>query len=356
MKRVLMMAGGTGGHIFPALTVADELQQRGIAVHWLGTRAGMEAHLVVKAGFPIHYVSVVGLRGKGWSHLLSVLPRLVLSFYQAVLVMVRVWPHVVVSMGGYTSGPGGIAAWILRRPLLVHEQNAVPGLTNRILSRLAAKVLSGFPAAFPRNTGVIVTGNPVRSEIVSVPSPQLRFQKRDGRLRLLVLGGSQGAAKVNERVLAALAELDASECPEVWHQSGKQHLLDTQRVYEQAGVTGKVVAFIDDMSAAYAWADVVLCRSGAMTVAELAVVGIGSVLIPLPYAVDDHQTRNGMYLVDANAAVMVAEDKLTAESLADLLKQFIRERQRLVAMAEAARRLGNPHAAQRVAEQICGLL
>jgi UDP-N-acetylglucosamine--N-acetylmuramyl-(pentapeptide) pyrophosphoryl-undecaprenol N-acetylglucosamine transferase len=338
------MAGGTGGHVFPALAVAEKLQAGGCPVAWLGTHAGLEARVVPAHGIPMHWIKVKGLRGKGALHLLAAPFMLVWSLLQAAGVLLKVRPAAVLGMGGYTTGPGGVIAWMFRRPLVIHEQNSVAGLTNRLLRPLAHTVLEAFPGSLKN---AIHTGNPVRRSIAEVPfgEPDLRSR----RPRLLVVGGSLGAAALNQQVPAALAELGPKQRPEVWHQTGLGHIDEAKKAYDAAGVEVRLDAFIEDMSTAYQWADLVLCRAGALTVAELAAVGVASILVPYPYAVDDHQTANAHYLVDAGAAVLMPQSQLTPRRLREQLK-LLQQPERLIAMAEQAREKAMPEAAQRVAE------
>ena len=344
-KPVLIMAGGTGGHVYPALAVARELLHADVPVIWLGTRAGLEARVIPAAGIPIQWIRVSGLRGKGFARRLAAPFMLALALWQAFIVMLRVRPGAVLGMGGFVTGPGGVMAWVLRRPLLIHEQNSIAGLTNRWLARLATQVMEAFPGTLP---GAIHTGNPVRADIAALPAPEDRLAGRSGRLHLLVLGGSLGAHALNDEVPAALAELHASSRPEVLHQTGTRNLEATQAAYQAAGLEARLESFIDDMAAAYAWADLVVCRAGALTVAELAAAGVGSVLVPYPHAVDDHQTGNARYLADADAAVLLPQTDLRATRLAELLGGFVTRRERLLAMARAARSLARPNAAQQV--------
>jgi len=343
--RVMIMAGGTGGHVFPALAVAAELRQRGAEVFWLGTRQGLEAKLVPAAGISMEWVSVSGLRGKGAATWLLAPWRLLWAALQVLAVMLRQRPVVVLGMGGFVTGPGGIMTWLLRKPLVIHEQNAIAGLTNRLLAPLAQRVLEAFPGTF-HGKHVTHTGNPVRRAIADLPIPEQRFAARSGVLRLLVLGGSLGARALNEVVPAALAQL--SSRPEVWHQAGSRNLDETLEHYRAAAVTARVEPFIDDMAAAYGWADLVVCRAGALTVAELAAAGVGAVLVPYPHAVDDHQTRNATYLSDAGAAVVIQQADLTRERFCELLATLA-DRSRLLVMAQAARGLAQPHATATVA-------
>jgi UDP-N-acetylglucosamine--N-acetylmuramyl-(pentapeptide) pyrophosphoryl-undecaprenol N-acetylglucosamine transferase len=331
--KVLVMAGGTGGHVYPALAVAHELRRRGHEVVWMGTPDSFEARVVPAQGFTIEYVRVSGLRGKGLLKWLTAPLLLVRAVWQAIGVLRRQKPAAVLGMGGFAAGPGGIAAWLLRRPLVIHEQNAAAGLTNRALACVARRVLQAFPSTFRSATTV---GNPVRASIQALPLPEARFARRSGAARVLVIGGSQGARALNERVPAALARLPAAQRPEVRHQAGRT-LESAQQAYERAGVAAKVEAFIEDMAGAFGWADLVICRAGASTVAELAAAGCGALLVPYPHAVDDHQTRNAQFLVAAGAAVLMPESQLSAEKLAAVLGELLDRRGKLLEMAQAAR-------------------
>jgi UDP-N-acetylglucosamine--N-acetylmuramyl-(pentapeptide) pyrophosphoryl-undecaprenol N-acetylglucosamine transferase len=344
--RVLIMAGGTGGHVFPGLSVASRLREQGVQVIWVGTRRGLEAELVPSAGIPIEWLSVGGLRGKGALTWVLAPLKLALALGQALRIVARCRPSAVLGMGGFVAGPGGVAAWMLRRPLLIHEQNAVAGLTNRLLARLASGVMEGFPGSLP---AAVHTGNPVRPEIAALPPPRERIAGRTGRTRLLVVGGSLGALALNRTLPEALRQMDPAVRPEVWHQAGGRNLEAAQAGYRAAGVEARVEPFIGDMAQAYGWADLVVCRAGALTVAELTAAGVGSVLVPYPYAVDDHQTRNAQYLAEAGAAQVIQERELTAEGLAEVLGGLVGDRERLVAMAEAARTQARPDAAEQVA-------
>jgi UDP-N-acetylglucosamine--N-acetylmuramyl-(pentapeptide) pyrophosphoryl-undecaprenol N-acetylglucosamine transferase len=352
--RILIMAGGTGGHVFPALAVAHELRARGAEVSWLGTRAGIEAELVPQAGIAIDYISITGLRGKGALGWLLAPLRIVRALWQAWAVLRRRRPQAVLGLGGFASGPGGLAAWLSGRPLLIHEQNAVAGLTNRLLSRVAQTVMQAFPHTFADGARVMTCGNPVRREIVAVTSPEQRYAAHQGALHLLVIGGSLGAMALNETLPRAMARLPAAQRPVVRHQSGRRHLAQAQQIYREAGVEAEVVPFIDDMAAAYDWADLVLCRAGALTVSELAAAGAPALLVPYPHAVDDHQTRNAAFLVDAGAALLLPQHALNDEMLAATLQSFCADtgagREALRAMAQAAHRLAQPAAAATVAE------
>ncbi len=346
---VLIMAGGTGGHVYPALAVADSLRSDGNDVVWLGVRHGLEARLVPRAGIELRFVNIAGVRGKGTLGWLLAPFKLALAVLQALIVVWRVRPAVVLGMGGYASGPGGIAAWLLRRPLLIHEQNAVPGLTNRLLARFATVVMEAFPGSFPAKFGAVHTGNPVRMDIAALPQSDEDHREANDALHLLVLGGSQGAKGINDVVPRTLEKLRVSSPIEVWHQTGERHLSGTRELYSQLSLDTEPCAYIDDMCAAYGWADLAVCRSGAMTVAELAAAGVPAVLVPFPHAVDDHQTANANYLVDAGAAVVVAESSLEPNRLAELVHELAQTGQRLAKMARAARACALPDAAVHVA-------
>jgi UDP-N-acetylglucosamine--N-acetylmuramyl-(pentapeptide) pyrophosphoryl-undecaprenol N-acetylglucosamine transferase len=354
MSTVLIMAGGTGGHIMPALAVAEVLRERGVAVRWMGTPAGLEARLVPVAGYEIEWITVAGLRGKGALALVAAPLRLARALWQALGAFRRVRPAAVLGMGGFASGPGGLAAWLTRTPFAVHEQNAVPGLTNRVLARLADRVFEAFPGSFERS-GVECVGNPVRAAIERLPSPEARYAARQGPLRVLVLGGSQGALALNTAVPDALARLPEALRPEAWHQAGAKLLAAAEAAYAEARVAARVVPFIEDMAEAYAWADLVICRAGAMTVAELAAAGVAAVLVPLPSAVDDHQTANARYLADAGAAVLLPQYELTPDRLAAELERLLADRAALARMATLARGRAIPDAALRVADALVEL-
>ncbi len=348
--KVMIMAGGTGGHVFPALAVADELKQREVEVSWIGTQKGIESELVPQAGYPLTFIRVAGLRGNGAFGWLMAPFRVVKAVWQALRLMRVFNPDVVIGLGGFASGPGGVAAWLLKKPLLIHEQNAIPGLTNRLLAKLAKRVLAGFPNSFDDKVEAEWVGNPVRKQIEDLPMPHLRQSDDNGRLKLLVLGGSLGARTLNEVVPAALQLMDVTQRPEVRHQCGKKHIEACQTAYRQAGVEAEITDFIADMAAAYSWADLVICRAGALTVAEVAAAGVASILVPYPYAVDDHQTHNAALLVDAGAARLIADDKLKAEELSVSLRQFDQDREGLLNMANAARQVAKIGSATRIAD------
>lgn len=347
--RIAVMAGGTGGHVFPALAVAETLRAQGMQVFWIGTERGMESRLVPEHGFELERVRVEGLRGKGLSQVVGAPFKVARALWQASQILRRRGPSVVLGMGGFASGPGGLAARALGVPLVIHEQNRVPGLTNQWLARIAARVFEAFPGSFPPERRAVATGNPVRETITDLPPPRERFAGRNGPGNLLVVGGSLGAKALNETVPAALALIPREERPRVRHQAGQQTLEIARQAYAAAGVEAEVTPFIADMAAAYAWADLVVCRAGALTISELAAAGVGSILIPYPHAVDDHQTGNARYLVDTNAAQLVIQRDLTASDLAQRLQQLLADRATLLAMAEAARAKAHPDAAERIA-------
>jgi len=347
MRTILVMAGGTGGHVFPALAVAAEMTAAGWKVVWLGAKNGMEATLVPKQGYTMEWIRFSGLRGKGIVRTMLLPLNLLVAFWQSARVIFRVRPDVVLGMGGYVSFPGGMMAAFLNRPLVVHEQNSIAGLANRALAQVAEQRLTGFPDVLKRSQWC---GNPVRPEIARLAPPQERFRGRIGVLHVLVLGGSLGAQALNETVPQSLALLPGDQRPRVLHQAGVKHLEQLRDNYTRAGVQAETVAFVDEMAAAYAKADLVICRSGALTVAELAAAGIGSVLVPFPFAVDNHQTHNARFLCEAGAAVLVQQRELSPRKLADMLLTFTREK--LLDMATRARALAKPDAAATVA-RIC---
>ncbi|WBA80231.1 undecaprenyldiphospho-muramoylpentapeptide beta-N-acetylglucosaminyltransferase [Endozoicomonas sp. GU-1] len=340
--KVIIMAGGTGGHIFPGLATARELIKQGYRVHWLGTPGSMEAELVPGHGIDISFIPVTGLRGKGLSFLLQAPWRLAVSLFKAVRVLREHRPVCVVGMGGYVTGPGGVAARLLGIPLVVHEQNAVAGLTNKLLARIATRVLEAFPGTFAGLSSriarkVVLTGNPVRPEIVTVPAHLPRIP-----LRLLVVGGSRGALAINQMIPRVLQNCGAQI--DVWHQTGKGTFEQCLADYQQLGVSGRVEPFIDDMAQAYEWADLVICRSGALTIAELAAAGKPGILVPFPFAVDDHQTVNGRYLVDRGAALMVQQKDLNVDSLTNMILKLADNPEQLERMASSARTASLPQA------------
>lgn len=350
-RRVLIMAGGTGGHVIPALSLARGLAARGVGVEWLGSPRGIENHLVPAAGIVLHRIDIAGLRGNGVAGWLAAPWRLARAVVRARQVIETFDPQLVVGLGGFASGPGGLAAWLTRRPLIIHEQNAVAGMTNQALSRLAKRVYAAFPGAF-RKAGKahreIVIGNPVREEIATLGEcPRQAVEMQGRRLRLLVVGGSLGAVALNQYLPEALARLPETSRPQVHHQTGRDKEAVTREGYQAAGVEAEVSDFIDDMAGAYAWADLVVCRAGALTVAELAAAAKPSLLVPFPHAVDDHQTVNARYLVDAGAARLIPQNTLSAASLAEALGAVL-DPERLATMASAARACAHLDAIERL--------
>ena len=348
--KMVVMAGGTGGHIFPALAIARCLQEQGVAVTWLGTRHGMEDRLVTEAGFPIRYVTVSGLRGKGTIGWLLAPFKLTYAVLQVIKIFMVLRPNVVVGFGGFVTGPGGFAAWLLRKPLVVHEQNAIPGMTNRILSHMAKTVLEAFKDSFPQTTRAVHTGNPVREDIAALPEPITRIKQHTGALHILVIGGSLGAQALNETIPAALARMDELDRPLVRHQTGANKFEETRKLYAELNVDADVLPFIADMAEAYRWADMVICRAGALTLAELCAAGLASILVPYPHAVDDHQTHNARQLVKNDAAILIPQTELTADRMAAVLKDMLdKGREQITKMAQAARELSMPNASKQVA-------
>ncbi len=349
-RTILIMAGGTGGHIYPGLAVADALRAQGWNVVWLGAPNSMEAELVPKHGYPVAWVNFTGVRGKGLLRLLTLPFTLLRALGQSAVAIFSYRPDVVLGMGGYITMPGGLMAAMLRRPLVIHEQNSIAGMSNKVLAQLAARVLSGFPGVLKRAEWC---GNPVRADIAALPEPKVRYAERSGKLNVLVVGGSLGAQALNEAMPQALALMSEQERPKVLHQTGKKNLEAVRQLYERAGVKADILPFLEDMAHQYAQADVLICRAGALTIAELAAAGVASVLIPLPIAVDDHQTHNARFLSEQGAAVLLPQSELSAEKLAQLLRGFSREK--LLAMAQAARSQAKPDATRQVV-QVCAEL
>lgn len=349
-RTIMIMAGGTGGHVFPALAVAEHLRAHDWNVVWIGVRGGMEERLIPPRGYAMSWVRFSGVRRRGIAAFALLPPNLLIAFWQTARAIFAHRPDIVLGMGGYVSFPGGMMASLLNRPLAIHEQNSVAGLANRVLARLADRVLTTFPNAFGEATAVIWTGNPVREEIATLAPPENRYAARAGQLRLLVIGGSQGAQVLNNVVPDALALIAPEARPRVTHQAGAANHEAVRARYQARGVNASVVAFIDDMSARYAETDLIVCRAGATTIAEIAAAGIASVLVPYPHAVDDHQTLNARFLADRGAALLVPQHELTAQRFSEVLCGLTRER--LLVMAQAARAAGRPEATRKVA-QVC---
>ena len=342
---ILVMAGGTGGHIFPGLAVAEYLRICGWKVSWLGNPSGMEYRLVKSCDFPFEAVEFGGLRGKGIKAKLMLPINLARACHQSWKIIKRLKPNVVLGMGGYITFPGGLVSKLLKRPLVLHEANSVAGSANRALAKIAMRTLTGFPNTMEKAEWV---GNPIREEFDHIAAPVLRYEQRQGPLSILVVGGSLGAAALNENIPAALSLIPPEQRPTVIHQAGDKHLLDLQKRYADLGVEADIRPFIEDMPSAYAQADLVICRSGAMTVSELAACGVASCLIPFPHAIDDHQTANARFLSDANAAVLLPQKNLNPQDLALMIQNL--NRSDLKEIAVRAHALSKPHATQRVAE------
>ncbi len=359
-RTILIMAAGSGGHIFPGLAIAKELVARGWKVHWMGTPTGMENRLVREAGYPMVNVNMSGVRGKGAAAWLVLPVRMLAAFWQATVAIFRIRPDVVMSMGGYVAFPGGMMAALWRKPLVVHEPGAVAGITNRVLAPVADRVIVGMEGAFERKVAqrwanllpkprrVEWLGTPVRDEIAALPAPEERYRGRAGRLRLLVVGGSLGAQTMNDLVLAAIASMAPAERPEIVHQSGAKLFEGLRAGYEKADVRAEVLPFVDDMAARYAWCDVLICRSGAITVAEITAAGIASILFPLPWFVADEQAANARFLAERDAGVALKQLETQPAQLAEILRGL--DRNRLAALARNARALGKPGATQRCAD------
>jgi UDP-N-acetylglucosamine--N-acetylmuramyl-(pentapeptide) pyrophosphoryl-undecaprenol N-acetylglucosamine transferase len=360
MRTILVMAAGTGGHIFPGIAIADELRARGWAIHWLGTPAGMENKLVARAGYPITSIRMSGVRSKGALAWFLLPLRLLLAFWQSTVAIFRIRPDVVLSMGGYVAFPGGMMAVLWGKPLVVHEPGALAGLTSRALAMVADRVIVGMEGAFeravpgnlasklpkPKRTDWL--GTPVRAEIAAIEDPDARYAGRTGRLRLLVVGGSLGAQTLNDLVVAALKSMNAAERPEVVHQSGEKHFEPLRSAYRDAGLDAEVVAFVEDMAARYRWCDVLVCRAGAITIAEITAAGLAAILFPLPWFVADEQNANAHFLSSRNAGITLAQLETSPMHLAELLRGLTREK--LAELARRARALGKPDAARRCAD------
>lgn len=346
-RSIMIMAGGTGGHIYPGLAVADVLKSEGWKVTWLGAPNSMEAELVPRHGYEVAWVRFSGLRGKGLLRKLLLPFNLLIALWQSAVALFFYRPDVVLGMGGYITFPGGVMAALLRKPLVIHEQNSIAGMSNRALAKIASRVLSGFPDVLKHAQWC---GNPVRESIAALPAPEQRYSARSGVLNVLVVGGSLGAKALNECLPQALFCMPQEKEPKVVHQTGKKNFEEVQELYNSAGIAAEVKPFLDDMAEYYAWADVVICRAGALTVAELAAAGVASILIPFPYAVDDHQTGNAKFLSDKGAAMLMPQTELSPRHLAKVLEEMTREK--ALNMAQAARALAQPSAAQCVAK-IC---
>lgn len=358
MMHVLIATGGTGGHIYPALAVAEELMNRGVKVSWMGTRKGMEEKIVSAKSIPLYFISVSGLRGKGLLGWLLAPLKLSVAIVQALSICIKHKPNVVLGMGGFVSGPGGIASWILRKPLVIHEQNTIAGMTNKMLANFATHVAQAFPATFKSSVQAIHVGNPVRKEIEDIPPPARRFNEHSEKnIHVLVLGGSLGAVALNKTLPAIFSAIEKTCSFSVVHQTGLRHIKSTKEIYSKTSIDATVIDYIDNMPELYTWADIVICRSGALTVSELSAAGLGALLIPYPFAVDDHQYYNAKYLVDGDAAIVVRQSEIESNDFIKILEDLLcKGKSKLLQMAENARLLAMPDAANKVADLCCNLM
>lgn len=351
-QTLLVMAGGTGGHIFPGLAVADELKAKGWNIHWLGTADKMEAKIVPEHGYDISFINISGLRHKGILSLLTMPFKLLQSLLQARKVFKKIKPDVVLGMGGYASAPGGLTAWLSNIPLIVHEQNAAAGLSNKLLAKVANKVCCAFPNAFTEKVNAEVVGNPLRASIGCQTLEQENTESISKNI--LVVGGSLGAQVLNEAVPESFKQLVAvDDSYAIWHQTGAGKQAQVISAYDESDIASRkvnVTEFISNMAEAYHWADIVICRAGALTVSELAMAGTPAIFVPLPHAVDDHQTKNALYLVNSGAAKLLPQKKLNPESLGNLITELFNEEQTLKSMAKAALDSANSDASQKVAK------
>lgn len=350
-NRVLMIAGGTGGHIFPALAVANRLREQGADVHWLGSKIGLEGELV-SPHFPIEFIDISAVRRNGLLAKLLMPVQLLRAVLQSIQIIRKLKPQVVVGMGGFAAGPGGLAARVLGIPLIIHEQNSIPGLTNKILAKFAKKVLTGFPDVFPAHVNAQMIGNPVRESFAHIAEPTQRYASHEGAMRVLIVGGSQGALSLNRILAKAFAQFPELESLSIYHQAGKLSFKELQAIYTDFPIKVQLVEFIDDIAKAYEWSDLVMCRAGALTVAEVAAVGVASVMVPFPQAVDNHQFFNAKYLADQQAAIVIPQQEFDQARVHDLLHQFLTQRDKLVEMAGRARQLAHFDAVNRVVEHI----
>lgn len=335
--KIMILAGGTGGHVIPGLTIAKALEDAKCDITWIGTKGGIEEKLVPKANIKIEYINVMGLRGKSLMNVLIAVKQLIQSIFQSINLLMKYRPDVVIGMGGYVSGPGGIAAFLLRYPLVIHEQNSVPGTTNKFLAKIASSVLEAFPGSFRSNMNAKTIGNPIREEIALIEDPKKRLQDRNFPIRILVLGGSQGSLILNQSVPKAIKEVASSSKLEVFHQAGEKTLSNAKKAYENVPVGLYLVDYIDDIAEAYKWADLVICRAGAMTVSELLAVGLPVIFIPFSKATDDHQTENAKYMQELGAAEIVSENDISNDLLTITLNDWVKDRSVLKRRACLAR-------------------
>ena len=352
MSTLMIMAGGTGGHVYPALAVAHTLQADGVKIFWLGTREGIEAQVVPDSQIDVEWISISGIKGKGLFALITAPFKIIFAMLQTAVVIYRRRPEAALGMGGFVSGPGGLMAKLLMVPLLIHESNAVAGLTNKWLAKIANEVLVGFPDVLSNRRHHHYVGNPVRQSIDALPAPQQRLQGRTGELNLLVVGGSLGAQVLNQTVPLALSNMDSAIRPAVRHQAGRGKLVDTSEAYSSLGVEASCSEFIEDMAEAYQWADLVICRAGAMTVAEIAAAGVAAIFVPYPYAIYDHQTLNARFLSDKKAAILVSQERFTDDRLTKMLIELSNDRPCLMGLSRLARQCAKTDATRRVSD-IC---
>jgi UDP-N-acetylglucosamine--N-acetylmuramyl-(pentapeptide) pyrophosphoryl-undecaprenol N-acetylglucosamine transferase len=350
MSTLMIMAGGTGGHVYPALAVAQTLRSDGVDIFWLGTREGIEARVVPENKIDVEWISISGIKGRGLFALLTAPFKIVYAMYQTAVIIYRRRPEAALGMGGFVSGPGGLTARLLMVPLLIHESNAVVGLTNKWLAKIANEVMVGFPDVLKNSRHYHYVGNPVRQSIAALPAPEQRLKEHTGKLHLLVVGGSLGALVLNETVPAALTTMDTAIRPVVRHQAGRGKLEATAEIYQELGVEVSCSEFIEDMAAAYEWADLVICRAGAMTVAEIAAAGVAAIFVPYPYAIYDHQTLNARFLADKNAALVIPQERFSDENLAAVLVELANDRPVLMGLSRRARKNAKTDATRRVAE------
>ena len=352
-KRILIMAAGTGGHVFPALAIARALKEKGAEVEWLGTKKGFEKKLLRDVDIPFHQISITGIRGNGLKRLLFSPINIFRAFLQSLKIIQKIKPDVVLGMGGFVCGPGAMAACVLRKRLVIHEQNAVPGMTNKILKHFAKTIFTAFPDVLLSKKTKYV-GNPIRHDIVEISVPEERFSNRSGSMRLLVFGGSQGALSFSSVLPQALALLPKTLSVEVWHQAGEKNIELAKKYYDEFKVKAKIVPFIHEMAAAYQWADLVVCRSGATTVSEMSAVGLPAIFIPYPFHKDDQQGYNARFLVDANAAIMIRQADFTPENLAAKLEELLSDRAKLLKMAKSGRELRKVEAVGEIVKELEG--
>ncbi|MEE9302218.1 MAG: undecaprenyldiphospho-muramoylpentapeptide beta-N-acetylglucosaminyltransferase [Thiotrichaceae bacterium] len=347
---ILITAGGTGGHVYPGLAVARALQEQDIPVIWMGTKKGLESRVIPAAGIEMAWLDVSGIRGKGLKAVLLAPFRLTKALIQSVKIMKKHKPAAVLGMGGFVAGPGGLVASMMGIPVIIHEQNARAGTTNKLLSRVVLEILEGFPGTFPEKVDALPVGNPVRPEIAALPVPAERLAGRENKpFRLLIVGGSLGAKALNELVPRALCNLPKELSIEVVHQAGEATLDLAKKTYEAAAVPAHIVAFIEDMAGAYEWADLIICRAGALTIAEVSAAGLAAILVPYPFAIDDHQTENAKYLAEKGAAILAQQDELTQDALTQVLEALMTDRDRLLEMSNKAREAAMTDATQKTA-------